>query len=67
MTRQELEKLFAADKAPDHSHGKYVHRDCLFLSLEVEFSPSSPNQAKDHYERRDKITKVSKPYLDWTH
>jgi hypothetical protein len=65
MTRAELSKVLSTEGGLSTvSHRTYVYRDCPYIKVDVDFSAPAPNQ--DAEKPADIVTKVSKPYLDWT-
>ena len=61
MTRTDLLRLFTTEGGLSSlTHETFVLRQCPTIQVDVEFSASST-------EADDKITKVSKPYLDFFH
>lgn len=44
----------------------YVHRRCPYIKIDVEFGPTSPGQEILDEHASDPLTKVSKPYLNWS-
>ena len=66
ISRDEFQKVFDLERPyGDRYGGKYVFRDCPFIAIDMEFTPTTPDQPKDRYHARDKVVKLSKPYLEW--
>jgi hypothetical protein len=64
MTRAELSKVFSTEGGLSTvTHRTYVYRDCPYIKVDVDFTPSAPKQ--DAEKPTDVVTKVSKPYLGW--
>lgn len=65
MTRTDLLKVFTIEGGlSTASHRTYVYHDCPYVKVDVDFAPSDPKQSAE--KPTDIITKISKPYLDWT-
>jgi len=65
MTRAELSKVFSTEGGLSTvSHRTYVYRDCPYIKVDVDYGPSAPRQ--DVEKPADIVTKISKPYLDWS-
>ncbi len=67
MTRAELLKIFTVEGGlSTASHQIFVYRACHYVKVEVDFTLSDPKQGL--FERRptDTISKISKPYLEWS-
>lgn len=63
-TRAELSKIFQTEGGlSTTTHRTYVYRDCPYIKVDVDFTPSSPQQAVE--KPTDTVSKISKPYLDW--
>jgi hypothetical protein len=64
MTREDLQKVFAPDGGiASRNERTYIYRECPYFKVNVEFEPVPGGLAND--TRKDKITKISKPYLEW--
>jgi hypothetical protein len=64
MTRSDVMKVFMNEGGlSTTSQRTYVYRQCPFIKVDVEFAPSS----RDEELPTDKIVKISRPYLEWTH
>jgi hypothetical protein len=67
MTRAELLKIFTTEGGlSTATHRTYVYRGCPYIKVDVEFTPSEPGQNVLEERPGDIISKVSKPYLDWS-
>jgi len=73
MTRADLLKVFTTEGGLSTGLQRtYVYRDCPYIKVDVEFEPVG-RPARDlngrvtlEEDRRDKITKISRPYLEWS-
>jgi hypothetical protein len=64
MTREDLQEVFVPDGGiASRKERIYVYRECPYFKVTVEFEPVPGGPASD--ARKDRITKISKPYLDW--
>lgn len=62
MTRAQLERVFVTEGGLSTTAERtYVYRGCPYFKVDVQFEtdPANPNRESD------KITRISKPYLDW--
>jgi hypothetical protein len=67
MTRAELLKVFTTEGGlSTATHRTFVYRDCPYIKVDVDFTPSDPKQKMIEERPTDTISKISKPYLDWT-
>ena len=65
MTRAELSKVFSTEGGLSTvTHRTYVYHDCPYIKVDVDFAPSAPKQ--DAEKPADIVTRISKPYLDWS-
>lgn len=67
MTRSELMKVFTTEgglefKSATTAQRTYVYRKCPYIKVNVKLAISGPNQDLP----TDKITEISRPYLEWT-
>jgi len=44
----------------------FAHRYCLYIKVDVEFTPFEPNQKPLEERPTDTISKISKHYLNWS-
>lgn len=72
MTRSDLLKVFTTEGGTSTGLRRtYVYRDCPFFKVDVEFTPvgrpERDNEGRVTLEEdgRDRIAKISKPYLGW--
>jgi hypothetical protein len=67
MTRAELEKVFTTEGGIwQAKHRIYVYRPCRYIKVEVDFNLSVPEQDVVKPLPTDTISKISRPYLQWT-
>ena len=65
MTRGELLKVFMEEGGiSTRTWHHYVYRKCGLIKVDVEFAPASDNDNTPRYRPDDRITKISKPYLE---
>ncbi|MBI3476990.1 MAG: DUF1311 domain-containing protein [Acidobacteria bacterium] len=67
MNRSDLLKMFTTEgglefKDVTTSRRTYVHRKCRYIKVDVKLAIANPNDDLP----TDKITEISRPYLDWT-
>ena len=61
-TREKLLRMFTTEGGISTARQRtYVHRRCLNIKVDVEFTLSAPDQNDER--PTDKITKISRPYL----
>lgn len=73
MTRADLLKVFTTEGGLSTPLRRtFAYRDCPYIKVDVEFEPVG-RPARDlegrvtlEEDRRDIITKISRPYLDWS-
>lgn len=65
-TRAELLKVFTTEGGLSTAkHRTFVHRRCPYIKVDVDFTLSDPKQTV--LERpADIVSKISKPYLEWS-
>ncbi len=67
MTRAELLKEFITEGGlSTAAHRTYVYRDCPYIKVDVDFTPSDHNQKPVEEQLTDVISKISPPYLQWS-
>jgi hypothetical protein len=67
MTRAELLKVFTMEGGlSTTTHQTFVYRGCPYIKVDVDFTPSDQKQKMIEERPTDTISKISKPYLDWT-
>ena len=65
MTRQELRKVFTTEGGLSWvTRRRYVHRECAYIKVDVEFVPTHEGQREEL--PTDRITKISRPFLEWS-
>ena len=65
MSRAELCKVFSTEGGLSLvTQRRYVYHDCPYIKVDVDFAPSDPK--RDVEKPTDIVTKISKPYLDWS-
>jgi hypothetical protein len=65
MTRAELSEVFETESGlSTPKHRTYVYRDCPYVKVDVDFTPSSEKQGTLEEKASDIIASISKPYLD---
>jgi len=63
MSRGELLKVFTTEGGlSTPRQRKYVYRDCPYIKVDVEFAPTQEGPVE---RQDDKVTKISKPYLEF--
>ncbi len=63
MTREQLLKVFITEGGlSTYTWRTYVHRDCRYIKVNVNFNTINKNKESP----KDIITKISKPYLQWS-
>jgi hypothetical protein len=60
-TRAEFLKIFETEGGLQNK--TFVHRHCPYIKVDVEFTPSEPQQKRAEARPTDTIHKISKPYL----
>ena len=67
MTRDDLLKVFKEEGGiSTRTWRRYVYRDCKYIKVDVEFEPVGESENKTIQSPRDKIIKISRPFLEWT-
>lgn len=68
MTRAQLTKVFTTEGGLSaREWRRYVYRECSYIKVDVEFKPVGTSKKYPHAEsRNDVITKISKPFLEWS-
>ena len=67
MTRLDLLRVFKEEGGlSTRTQRRYVYRDCPYIKVEVEFEPVGEPENKLSQSPRDKIIKISKPFLEWS-
>jgi hypothetical protein len=66
MTRDDLLRVFKEEGGiSNRMWRRYVYRDCPYIKVDVEFEPVGEPENKLSQNPRDKIIKISKPFLEW--
>ncbi len=66
-TRAELLKVFTTEGGIfTATRRTFAHRRCPYIKVDVEFTPSESNQKPLEERSTDTISKISKPYLEWS-
>ena len=67
MTRAELLKVFTTEGGLSAAAWRtFVYRSCPYIKVDVDFTPSDPKQKMVEERPTDTISKISKPYLNWS-
>ena len=67
MTRGDLLRVFKEEGGiSTRTWRRYVYRDCPYIKVEVQFEPVGDPENKLSQSLRDKIIKISKPFLEWS-
>ena len=67
MTRGDLLRVFKEEGGiSTRTWRRYVYRDCPYIKVEVGFEPVGDPENKVSESPRDKIIKISKPFLEWS-
>lgn len=66
LSRADLLKVFKEEGGlSTRYHRRYVYRDCPYFKVDVEFEAVEA-KADGGEHASDKITKISKPFLEWS-
>jgi hypothetical protein len=67
MTRVDLLKVFKEEGGiSTRTWRRYAYRDCPYIKVDVEFEPIGEPENKLSQNQKDKIIKISKPFLEWS-
>ena len=67
MTRAELLEVFTTEGGlSTAAHRTFVYRGCPYIKVDVDFTLSDPKQKIVEERPTDAISKISKPYLEWS-
>ena len=67
MTRGELLKVFQEEGGiSTRKWRRYAYRDCRYIKVDVEFEPVGDLENGRIQSSLDKITRISKPFLEWS-
>ena len=65
MTRGDLLKVFTVEGgASNRTTRTYAFRECPYIKVDVSFEPVGTSQDKLREHMEDRITRISKPYLE---
>jgi hypothetical protein len=65
MTRADLLKVFREEGGlSTRTERQYVYRECPYIKVTVNFETTGP--AKFPEDARDKIVKISQPFIQWS-
>ena len=66
-TRTELLKVFTTEGGLSTAkHRTFIHRRCPCIKVDVDFTLSDPKQSAVDERPTDTVSKISKPYLEWS-
>lgn len=68
MTRADVLKVFRGEGGlSTRKWRRYAYRECPYFKVEVEFEPvGEPEKPESVESSKDKITKISRPFLEWS-
>ena len=67
MTRFDLLRVFKEEGGiSTRTLRRYRYRDCPYIKVDVEFEPVGEPENKLSESPKDKIIKISKPFLEWS-
>ena len=67
MDREDLLKVFQVEGGlSTRTQRKYAYRECPYVKVDVTFEAVGSPEDKLTESPNDKITKVSKPFLEWS-
>jgi len=67
MTRADLLRVFKEEGGiSTRTWRRYAYRDCPYIKVDVEFEPVGKPENKVSQSPKDKIIKISKPFLEWS-
>ena len=67
MTRSDLLKVFTEEGGlSTRRWRRYVYRECHYIKVDVEFEPVGELENKVSQSPKDKIIRISKPFLEWS-
>jgi hypothetical protein len=67
MTRGQMLKILGEEGglySPGWGH--YVHKECPYFKVDIEFAFTRDKDGRGQWKPDDKITKVTRPYIDWS-
>lgn len=66
MTRADLLKVFSEEGGlSTRTQRQYVYRECPYIKVAVEFERVGNAEAPFPENEKDKIVKISRPFLEW--
>ena len=66
-TRAELLKVFTTEGGLSTATWRtFAHRRCPYIKVDVEFAPLEPKQKALEERPTDTVSKISRPYLEWS-
>jgi hypothetical protein len=68
MTRAELLRMFMEEGGlSTRTRRRYIYRECPYFKVDVEFTPVGESTGPTFSEgSKDKIVKISRPFLEWS-
>lgn len=67
MTRAELSKVFTTEGGISTAkHRTFIYRGCPYIKVDVDFTLSDSKQGVLEERPTDTISKIFKPYLEWS-
>ena len=67
MTRVDLLKVFKEEGGiSTRTWRRYAYHDCPYIKVDVELEPVGEPENKVSQSPKDKIIKISKPFLEWS-
>src|SRR5882724_2507652 len=67
MTRDDLLRVFKEEGGiSTREWRRYAYHDCPYIKVDVEFQPVGDPDNKVSQSPKDKIIKISKPFLEWS-
>jgi hypothetical protein len=67
MTRADLLRVFKEEGGiSTRTQQRYVYRNCPYIKVDVEFEMVDNVENKIIKSTKDKIVKISKPFLEWS-
>jgi len=67
MARLDLLRVFKEEGGlSTRTQRRYVYRDCPYIKVDVEFEPVGEPLNRLSESPKDKIIKISRPFLEWS-
>lgn len=67
MTRKDILKIFTTEGGLSFGRERrYVLKQCPYIKVDVDFAPAADGQSPFTDLPDDKITKISRPYLEYS-